>query len=71
MRVDNVFSTAFSTVPCRECTSQQVCVVSSANAPGYCACPFRDVEVSREMVLLGRLVSLYSTKQPHTHTHTP
>ena len=45
MRMSNVFSTAFSTVPCAQCTTQQVCVVNKADAPGYCACPFIDVEV--------------------------
>ena len=46
MRVANIFSTAFSTVPCEQCTTQQVCMVTSAASTGYCACPFTDVEVS-------------------------
>lgn len=56
MRMDDIFSTAFSTTPCRECTTQQVCVVTGANTPGYCACPFRDVEVSQACPVLGLLV---------------
>lgn len=45
MRLDDVFSTAFSTTPCSSCMTQQVCVMTSADTAGYCACPFTDVEV--------------------------
>lgn len=45
MRIDDVFSTSFSTTPCSSCMTQQVCVVTSADSAGYCACPFVDVEV--------------------------
>lgn len=56
MRVDGIFDTAFSTTPCASCTTQPICVVTSMNSPGYCACPFTDVVVE-QCVHVGELVT--------------
>lgn len=44
-RKSDIFSTSFSTTPCAECMTQQICVVTSMDSPGYCVCPFSDIEV--------------------------
>lgn len=46
MMISSIFSTAFSTVPCSQCATQQVCVVTAQDQPGYCACPIqKNIEV--------------------------
>jgi hypothetical protein len=34
MRMDNIFSIAYSTTPCKECPTQQICVVTGPDRPG-------------------------------------
>lgn len=41
MRVSSPFAVAYSTTPCKDCSTQPMCIVASAGQPGYCACPFQ------------------------------
>lgn len=41
MRMENPFSVAFSTIPCKDCSTQPMCILTSADEAGYCGCPFQ------------------------------
>lgn len=56
MMISSIFSTAYSTVPCSQCQTQQICVVTAQDQPGYCACPMQ--------------VSKTRARVSTAHTHT-